>query len=259
MDERVPRRAGCPAARPGQLARPRSTGPLSRNSSRPEPSSSSRPPISSILAGSTRRPWLVASSSWAAELDPLAGPTCCTGFDLTRASDPAASLGFASELIGLGHSLGDDRVLARGLVRAAIIQSFAKPDEGQKIAEEAARLAQVTGQHNMLVKSLQFEAWAYCYLGRPNAAFPLAEKAVEIAQEFDLRWDEGWARQALSQAARLVGQFERSLQEAEDRPRAQRGAPRAVCLTLASIIRDAPTCTLATREHRKRSLGHVAS
>ncbi len=58
----------------------------------------------------------------------------------TRASDPAASLDFASQLIGLGHLLDDDAVLARGLLRAAIIQSFAKPDEGQKLAEEAARL-----------------------------------------------------------------------------------------------------------------------
>jgi predicted ATPase/DNA-binding CsgD family transcriptional regulator len=133
----------------------------------------------------------------------------------TRASDPAASLTFASDLTGLGRLLGDDSVLARGLVRAAIIQSFAKPDEGQKLAEEAARLAQLTGQHNMVVKSLQFEAWAYCWLGRPNAAFPLAVEAVEIAQQFDLLWEEGCGRLAVSQSARLLGRFERSLEEAK--------------------------------------------
>ena len=148
----------------------------------------------------------------------------------TRRLDPAASLSFASELIGLGRSLGDDRVIARGLVRAAIIQSFAKPEEGQKLAEEAARLAQLTGQHNMLVKSLQFEAWAYCHLGRPNAAFPLAEKAVEMAQEFDLRWDEGWARIGTLPVRQARGQVAAVAGGGQDRPRPKRRAPRFVRL-----------------------------
>lgn len=130
-------------------------------------------------------------------------------------TDPAVSLSFASDLIELGRLLGDDSVLARGLCRAAFSNVFAKPDEGQRIAEEAARLAQATGQHNMLVKSLTSEAWAFWGLGRPQAAFPLAEKAVELAQEFDLPWEEAWARLVLSEAARWTGRLERSLAEAQ--------------------------------------------
>ncbi len=132
----------------------------------------------------------------------------------TRASDPAASMSFASELIQVGRLLGSDKILARGLCRAAFIQAFAQPDEGQKIAAEAVRLAQATGQYNMLVKSLQFESWACSWLGHPEEAFALAEKAVNIAQESDLLWDEGWARQALFQAAIRTGRLERSLAEA---------------------------------------------
>jgi predicted ATPase/DNA-binding CsgD family transcriptional regulator len=132
----------------------------------------------------------------------------------TVSSDFPASMSYASELIELGRSLGDDRIVARGLSRAAYIQAFTKPDEGRIIAKEAVRLAQTTGQQHILVESLTNEAWAYVWLARPEEAFAVAEKAVSIAQELDLVWGESSARQALSRAARFTGRLERSLEEA---------------------------------------------
>ncbi len=132
----------------------------------------------------------------------------------TSQSDPEISLGYVSELIELGRSLDDDRLVARGLSLASYIQAFTKPDEGLRIAQEAARLAQATGQHHTLVDSLANEAWAYIWLARPEAAFAVAEKAVRIAQELDLFWAEVGARQGVSRAARFTGRLDRSLEEA---------------------------------------------
>ena len=132
----------------------------------------------------------------------------------TSQSDPETSLSYVSELVELGRSLDDDRLVARGLSLAAYIQAFTKPDEGLRVAQEAVRLAQATGQHHTLVDSLANEAWAYIWLARPEEAFAVAEKAVTIAQELDLLWAEVCARQALSRAARFTGRLDRSLEEA---------------------------------------------
>ena len=132
----------------------------------------------------------------------------------TSQSDPETSLGYASELVELGRSLDDDRLVARGLDLAAYIQAFTKPDEGLIIAKEAVRLAQATGQHRTLVNSLANEAWAYIWLARPEEAFAVAEKAGTIAREFDLFWVDSGTRQAVSRAARFTGRLDRSLEEA---------------------------------------------
>ncbi|HXW80287.1 MAG TPA: LuxR C-terminal-related transcriptional regulator [Acidimicrobiales bacterium] len=138
----------------------------------------------------------------------------CWASEYIFASDPPASLSFASEAIALACSLGDDEALARGLCRAAFVQALAQPEEGRKMAQEAVRLGQATGQQNLVVKSLGYEAWGWLASSRPETAFALAEKAVKVAQEFDMVWDEAWARMPLARAAQLTGRLARALEEA---------------------------------------------
>jgi tetratricopeptide (TPR) repeat protein len=141
------------------------------------------------------------------------------------ATDPEAALSCASELAGLGRSLGDDRLVALGLYRATFTQAFAQPDEGRRSSEEALRLAEATGQHNIAGASLTLGAWACVSLGRPQEAFARAEKALSIAQQFDLLWLEGWLRQVLCVAALSTGRLERSLEEARIGLRLSSGIP----------------------------------
>jgi predicted ATPase/DNA-binding CsgD family transcriptional regulator len=143
----------------------------------------------------------------------------------TQHSDPAVSQRYACELIALSQQFGDDGALARGLCCAACIQAHARPDEGRKTAQEAVRLAEATGQHHILVNALQHQASACNFSTRPEEAFRLAEKAVEVARELDLLWDEMWAREALGWAARMTGRLERSLEEAMTSVRASAVLP----------------------------------
>jgi predicted ATPase/DNA-binding CsgD family transcriptional regulator len=132
-----------------------------------------------------------------------------------RWEDPVASLGFASELATLARSLGDDGGLARGLGQEAAVQAFAEPDRACRTALEAVRLARQTGQPHVVVWALWSEAFAYCWLGRPGEAFPLAEEALREAERADWPWGESLARGALCMAAKFTGRFELCLAEAK--------------------------------------------
>ncbi len=149
------------------------------------------------------------------ELDPLRrADVLYWASDYARWTEPANSLRLALELTALGRSLGDAATLARGLCRVAMIQAWAEPEGGVKAADKAVRIARERGLHYLVVEGLRVEAFAYCWLRRPEEALPRAEEAVEVARQLDFLWDEVYSRLAVCQAAKFSGRLERCLEEA---------------------------------------------
>jgi predicted ATPase/DNA-binding CsgD family transcriptional regulator len=129
--------------------------------------------------------------------------------------DPATSLCFAEELTALGRSLGDDALLARGLISAANVYSLGETHRTVAAVDEALPLARSLGQHDLVVWGLMHKSNAYKWLCRAGEAVALAEESVRVAEE------AGWVRGAmlaranLAWAAHWAGQLERAVEEAE--------------------------------------------
>jgi predicted ATPase/DNA-binding CsgD family transcriptional regulator len=132
-----------------------------------------------------------------------------------RNSDPLASLRLALEMTTLGRTLGDDRVVARGLWQVANVQAWARPDEAVRTADEAMDFARKTGLHHLVGSGLHNKAWAYFWLGRTEEALLLAGEAARAARDGDYLWCLVIAMTVSSIAATCSGRLGRGLEESK--------------------------------------------
>jgi predicted ATPase/DNA-binding CsgD family transcriptional regulator len=128
--------------------------------------------------------------------------------------DPATSLNLTSALTALGHSLGDDRTVALGLIALARLQFLAQPAECIKTVDEAIPLALRTGQPILVAMGLCFRSQALMADGRPAEALAAAEETMWTSTDLGWQWNTTFARFATAQAALRVGNMSRALDEA---------------------------------------------
>jgi DNA-binding CsgD family transcriptional regulator/tetratricopeptide (TPR) repeat protein len=137
--------------------------------------------------------------------------------------DPATSERLASAVTALGHSLGDDRTLARGLTAVARLQLLTEPEGCIKTLDEALPLALNTGQLNLVVVGLCFKAVALMSCGRPAEALVAGEEALRAGEELGWPWGSNFARCAIAQAAVRVGSMARNVRACQGQLQARLG------------------------------------
>jgi predicted ATPase/DNA-binding CsgD family transcriptional regulator len=128
--------------------------------------------------------------------------------------DPATSERLAAAVTALGHALGDDLTLARGLIAVARLQMLTDPESCIKTLDEALPLALRTGQGNLVVVGYCFKASALMSCGQPAEALAASEEALRAGKELGWPWGSTFARCGVAQAAVRLGSMDRALTEA---------------------------------------------
>lgn len=128
--------------------------------------------------------------------------------------DRPAAPGFASELVALALSLGDQGALARGLNELARTQIWIEPHEALKTLDEVLRIASDTGQRHLVVEAVKQKAWAYLWLRRPEEAYQLAEGALGSARQLGWLWGEVNLLTAVTFGAKHSGRLVRAVEAA---------------------------------------------
>ena len=128
---------------------------------------------------------------------------------------PTEALPLAEELTALGRSLGDQALLARGLMNEAYVHQMGEPHRAVVVLDDALPLAEKLGQLHLVVLGLMYKSSAYKLLCRPRDAVALAEEAARVAKETGWAWGEMRARANLAMVAVWAGQLRRALDQAE--------------------------------------------
>ncbi len=129
--------------------------------------------------------------------------------------DPSMSLCFAQELTALGRSVGDDGLVARGLICAADVHALGEMYRTVAALDEALPLARRLGQSDLVVLGLVAQCNAYRVFCRVRESMAIAEESVRVAEEAGWEWGAMRARAGLAFSAVWAGQLERAREEAE--------------------------------------------
>jgi predicted ATPase/DNA-binding CsgD family transcriptional regulator len=128
-------------------------------------------------------------------------------------ADPNASLRLASELVALGRSLGDQRAVARGLCRTAVVEMQRQPDQSLGWLDDHLALAREVGDVALVVTCLYNKATTCRWLGRPEEAFSYGDEALRAAEEADWLYGSVSARRIRAAAAIQAGRLTEALQD----------------------------------------------
>jgi predicted ATPase/DNA-binding CsgD family transcriptional regulator len=151
--------------------------------------------------------------------------------------DPTASLRLARELTALARSLGDDGMLARGLISEATVLSQGEPKQVVVTVDEALPLARRLGLVDIVVFGLVHKMLACKWFCRYSQAVAFAEEAVLVADEAAWEWGAMRARAQLALAAVWAGHLQRALDESSIVLHFCEGLPDPLLLVLASFAR----------------------
>ena len=127
---------------------------------------------------------------------------------------PTTSLRFSEELTTLGRQLGDETMVARGLVNEAYAHSMRDPHRAVALLDEALPLARRLHQDDLVVYALIHKNLTYKWFCRPQEATDFAEEALRVAEQAGWAWGAMRARAAIALTALWAGRPQQALEEA---------------------------------------------